>query len=139
MKLGVDIYTIRSQGWDAYQILDYCAGIGLNLVHFSDLNSFASTEDGYLRGPTWIEFDSQLAREARLPKQPPLEFARWSKDGQTILRLHDAITRHTPQAKELTREVLRILSESVGSDKDADFTAFPIRFGGQAGAGGKAQ
>jgi sugar phosphate isomerase/epimerase len=44
----VDIYTIRSQGWNAFQILDYCAGIGLNLVHFSDLNSFASTEDGYL-------------------------------------------------------------------------------------------
>jgi sugar phosphate isomerase/epimerase len=48
MKLGVDIYTIRSQGWNAFQILDYCAGIGLNLVHFSDLNSFASTEPGYL-------------------------------------------------------------------------------------------
>ena len=48
MKLGVDIYTIRSQGWNAFQILDYCAGIDLNLVHFSDLNSFASTEDGYL-------------------------------------------------------------------------------------------
>jgi sugar phosphate isomerase/epimerase len=49
MKLGVDIYTIRSQGWDAFEILDYCAGIGLDLVHFSDLNSFASTEDAYLR------------------------------------------------------------------------------------------
>jgi sugar phosphate isomerase/epimerase len=48
MKLGVDIYTIRSQGWNAFQILDYCAGIGLNLVHFSDLNSFANTEDSYL-------------------------------------------------------------------------------------------
>ena len=31
MKLGVDIYTIRSQGWDAFQILDYCAVIGLDL------------------------------------------------------------------------------------------------------------
>jgi sugar phosphate isomerase/epimerase len=49
MKLGVDIYTIRSQGWNAFQILDYCAGIGLDLVHFSDLNSFESTEGGYLR------------------------------------------------------------------------------------------
>jgi sugar phosphate isomerase/epimerase len=48
MKLGVDIYTIRDQGWNAFQILDYCAGIGLNLVHFSDLNAFASTDEGYL-------------------------------------------------------------------------------------------
>ena len=49
MKLGVDIFTIRSQRWNAFQVLDYCAGIGLDLVHFSDLNSFESMEEGYLR------------------------------------------------------------------------------------------
>ena len=49
MKLGVDIYTLRSQGWDAHQLLDYCQCIGLKSVHFSDLDSFASTDDGYIR------------------------------------------------------------------------------------------
>ena len=48
MRLGVDIYSIRSLEWDAYQYLDYCRGIGLDVVHFSDLAPFESTEDAYL-------------------------------------------------------------------------------------------
>jgi sugar phosphate isomerase/epimerase len=49
MKLGVDIYTIRSQGWNATQYLDYCHKIGINVVHFSDLQPFESLDNNYLR------------------------------------------------------------------------------------------
>lgn len=49
MKLGVDVYSIRSQGWNAFEYLDYSKKIGLNVVHFSDLEPFESTEDGYLK------------------------------------------------------------------------------------------
>jgi sugar phosphate isomerase/epimerase len=49
VKLGVDIYSIRSQGWNAFEYLDYCAQIGLDVVHFSDLEPFESTEEGYLK------------------------------------------------------------------------------------------
>ena len=49
MKLGVDIYSVRSQGWDAFQHLEYGAQIGLDIVHFSDLSPFASLEDDYLK------------------------------------------------------------------------------------------
>ncbi len=48
MKLGMDIFTVRSQGWDAFQLLDYSKRIGLDLVHFSDLSPFRSLEDDYL-------------------------------------------------------------------------------------------
>jgi len=48
MKLGMDIYTVRSKGWDAFQLLDYSKKIGLDLVHFSDLNPFESLEDEHL-------------------------------------------------------------------------------------------
>lgn len=48
MRLGMDIYTVRSQGWDAFQLLDYSKKIGLDLVHFSDLSPFRSLEDSYL-------------------------------------------------------------------------------------------
>ena len=48
MKLGMDIYTVRSKGWDAFQLLDYSKKVGLDLVHFSDLAPFASLEDDYL-------------------------------------------------------------------------------------------
>lgn len=49
MRLGVDIYSVRSQGWDAFQHLEYGAKIGLDVVHFSDLSPFASLEDDYLK------------------------------------------------------------------------------------------
>jgi sugar phosphate isomerase/epimerase len=49
MKLGIDIYSLRYQGWDAFQTLDYAQRIGLGVVHFSDLEPFASLELDYLR------------------------------------------------------------------------------------------
>lgn len=49
MKLGVDTYSIRSQGWDAFGYLEFSKKIGLDIVHFSDMDSFASFEPSYLR------------------------------------------------------------------------------------------
>jgi sugar phosphate isomerase/epimerase len=34
MKLGLDLYSIRSQGWDAIQKLDYCHSLGVDVAHF---------------------------------------------------------------------------------------------------------
>ncbi len=49
MKLGVDTYSIRSQGWDAFGYLEYSKSIGLDIVHFSDMDAFESFEPSYLR------------------------------------------------------------------------------------------
>lgn len=48
MKLGVDIYSLRYNDWDAYQHLEYASSIGLDIVHFSDMGPFESLDDGYL-------------------------------------------------------------------------------------------
>ena len=49
MKLGVDVFSIRSQGWNAFEYLDYCHKVGFDIVHFSDMEPFESMEDGYLQ------------------------------------------------------------------------------------------
>lgn len=36
MRLGIDSFSVRWQGWDAYQILDYAARLELDNVHFSE-------------------------------------------------------------------------------------------------------
>jgi sugar phosphate isomerase/epimerase len=36
MRLGIDTFSLRSQGWDAFQILDYAASLHLDNVHFSE-------------------------------------------------------------------------------------------------------
>jgi sugar phosphate isomerase/epimerase len=33
MKLGIDSYTLRWQRWNAHQLIDYSAGLGLDVVH----------------------------------------------------------------------------------------------------------
>jgi sugar phosphate isomerase/epimerase len=49
MRLGVDTYSLRWQGWDAFQLLDYAASLGLDTVQYSDRANFASLDEGYLR------------------------------------------------------------------------------------------
>jgi sugar phosphate isomerase/epimerase len=36
MRLGIDSFSVRSQGWNAYQIIDYAVELGLENVHFSE-------------------------------------------------------------------------------------------------------
>jgi len=49
MRLGVDSYSLRWQGWDAFQLLEYSARLALDNVHFSERGNFASLDEGYLR------------------------------------------------------------------------------------------
>jgi sugar phosphate isomerase/epimerase len=48
MRLGIDTFSIRWQGWDAFQTLDYAAGLGLDVVQFSTRENLASHDPGYL-------------------------------------------------------------------------------------------
>jgi sugar phosphate isomerase/epimerase len=48
MKLGFDVFSLRFQNWDAFQLLDYAHQQGLDLVHFSDLGPFERLDDDYL-------------------------------------------------------------------------------------------
>lgn len=49
MLLGLDSYSLRWQGWDAFQFLDYAARLGLDNVQFSERANLASHDSGYLR------------------------------------------------------------------------------------------
>jgi len=37
VKLGIDLFSIRSSGWTPFQYLDYCAGLQAKVVHFSEI------------------------------------------------------------------------------------------------------
>jgi sugar phosphate isomerase/epimerase len=47
--LGIDSYSLRWQGWDAFQFLDHAAELGLDNVQFSERGNLASHDAGYLR------------------------------------------------------------------------------------------
>jgi sugar phosphate isomerase/epimerase len=47
-RLGVDLFSIRSQKWTPFEYLDYCAKLGAKLVHFSELQYLGSLDDANL-------------------------------------------------------------------------------------------
>lgn len=49
VRLGVDLFSLRSQGWNAFQYLDYCAGLGAAVVHFSEVRFLGSLEEDHVR------------------------------------------------------------------------------------------
>jgi sugar phosphate isomerase/epimerase len=46
--LGIDSYSLRWQGWNAFELLEYSAKIGLDNVHFSERGNFDSLDRDYL-------------------------------------------------------------------------------------------
>jgi len=48
-KIGVDVYSLRSQDWTPIQYLDYCAAQGAQLVHFSEIRFLGSLDTENLR------------------------------------------------------------------------------------------
>jgi sugar phosphate isomerase/epimerase len=47
--LGVDLFSLRSSGFDAFQFLDHAAGLGAKVVHFSEIRFLGSLEPDHLR------------------------------------------------------------------------------------------
>lgn len=49
LRLGLDLFSIRSQGFDAFQFLDYSAKLGVQMAHFSEPRFLGTLEEGHLR------------------------------------------------------------------------------------------
>jgi sugar phosphate isomerase/epimerase len=48
VKLGIDLFSIRSQGWTPFEYLDYCVRWGARVVHFSEIRFLGSLEPEHL-------------------------------------------------------------------------------------------
>lgn len=49
MRLGLDAYSLRSQGWTPFQQLEFCAARRLDVLHFSELRFLGNLAPDYLR------------------------------------------------------------------------------------------
>lgn len=49
VRLGIDLFSIRSQGWTAFEYLDYCAKWKARVVHFSEIRFLGGLEPDHLR------------------------------------------------------------------------------------------
>jgi sugar phosphate isomerase/epimerase len=49
VRLGCDLFSIRSQGWTPFEYLDYSSKLGAKVVHFSEIRFLGSLEPGHLK------------------------------------------------------------------------------------------
>jgi sugar phosphate isomerase/epimerase len=49
VKFGLDLYSLRSQGWTPIQYLDFAAKWGIRVVHFSEVRFLGSLEEQNLK------------------------------------------------------------------------------------------
>ena len=49
VKFGVDLFSLRSQNWSPFELLDYCAARGVVVVHFSEIRFIGSLEADNLK------------------------------------------------------------------------------------------
>jgi sugar phosphate isomerase/epimerase len=49
LKLGIDLFSIRSQNWSPIQYLDYCAKQNAKVVHFSEVRFIGGLEEANLK------------------------------------------------------------------------------------------
>lgn len=47
-KLGIDLFSLRSQGWSPFEALDYCAKLGADVCFFSELRFLGGAEPDHL-------------------------------------------------------------------------------------------
>lgn len=48
VRLGIDLFSLRSQNWTPFQYLDYCAGQKVQVVHFSEIRFLGNLEPANL-------------------------------------------------------------------------------------------
>jgi sugar phosphate isomerase/epimerase len=49
VRLGVDLFSLRTQQWSAFEYLDYCSKWKAKVVHFSEIRFLGGLEDDHLR------------------------------------------------------------------------------------------
>src|SRR4051812_28324897 len=49
VKLGIDLFSLRSQKWTPFQYLDYCAAQRVQVVHFSEIRFLGGIDPANLR------------------------------------------------------------------------------------------
>jgi sugar phosphate isomerase/epimerase len=81
-KLGLDFFSLRSQGWTPFQLLDFAAKSGVQVGHFSEPRFLGNLEEAHLRKVRDHADRLGLEIEVGLGSICPTS-TRFNKDGET--------------------------------------------------------
>ena len=100
MKLGLDVFSLRFNDWNADELLDYAHGLGVGVVHFSEVHYFESLETGYLeqvkRHAAGLGIDIEVGMASICPTSTSFSPARGSATEQLAEMLRVAALMGSP-------------------------------------------
>jgi sugar phosphate isomerase/epimerase len=114
VRFGVDVFSLRSTEWTPFQVLDYCAGLKVQVVHFSEIRFLGGLEEANLRKirayaqPLGLEL--QIGMRSICPSSKMFEPAQGTAEEQ----LSRMITAAKVIGSPLVRAVLGSAADRVG-------------------------
>jgi sugar phosphate isomerase/epimerase len=127
MKLGIDSFSVRWHGWNAFQIMDYAASLGLENVHFSERDHLGGLD------PAQLEEIRRYASERNLSIEVGMRsFNRLSETFNTSLgtgeqQLTDMIQAATIVGSPIVRCFVGMQSDRNAQGTVAELIAETIR------------
>ncbi len=106
VKLGIDLFSIRSQGWTPFQYLDYCAAQKVNVVHFSEVRFIGSLDPENLRKVRRYAEERAIEVEIGMKSICPTSAMFDRKEGSAEEQLSRMIEAASTVGSKIVRAVL---------------------------------
>lgn len=114
VRFGVDLFSIRSQGWDAFQYLDYCAKWKAKVVHFSEIRFIGSLEPEHLKKvrayAEKLGIQMELGMRSICPSSKAFDAAQGTADQQLLRMMESAKIAGSP----IVRAFLGTFNDRIG-------------------------
>src|SRR5947207_435655 len=114
VRFGVDLYSIRSQGWTPFQYLDYCAKWKAKVVHFSEIRFIGSLEAANLRQvrahAEKLGIEIEIGMRSICPSSKMFDPAQGTAEEQLTRMIHAAKVAGSP----IVRAVLGSMADRIG-------------------------
>ncbi len=114
VRFGIDLFSIRSQGWSPIQYLDYCAKWNAKVVHFSEVRFIGNLEPDNLRRvrahAEKLGIGIEIGMRSICPTSKMFEPAQGTAEEQLTRMIHAAKIVGSP----IVRAVLGSAADRVG-------------------------
>ncbi|MBI4873442.1 MAG: TIM barrel protein [Acidobacteria bacterium] len=99
-RLGVDLFSVRSQGWSPFEALDYCARWKAQVVHFSEIRFIGSLEEEHLRKvhehARRLGIEIEIGMRSICPSSKAFDAAQGTAEQQLERMIRAAVTVGSP-------------------------------------------
>jgi len=115
VKFGVDLFSLRSQGWTPFQHLEYCARWGVKVVHFSEVRFLGSLEEENLKRvgarARELGIEVEIGMRSICPSSKMFDASQGTAEEQLTRMIQAAKTAGSP----IVRAVLGSMADRTGA------------------------